>query len=80
VSSIQDEIDAFNKLQPELETKHMGEWILIRDRKVVGLFPTFDAAAAEALQRFGRGQYLIREIGAEPIRLPVSVIYHHYGS
>jgi hypothetical protein len=78
VSAIEDEIEAFNAIRTRLEAEHIGEWIVMRDRKVVGFFQTFEAAGAEALRLFGRGEYLIREVGAEPLRLPVSVMYHRY--
>lgn len=78
-ASIQDEIKAYEALQDELEATHRGEWILMKDRKQIGLFSSFEQAAAEGLRLYGRGSYLIREIGAEPIRLPVSVIHHQYG-
>jgi len=80
LSPIQDEIDAYEAMQARLEAEHMGEWVLMRDHNVIGFFPSFETAAAEGLLRFGRESYLIREIGAAPISLPVSVIYHHYGS
>jgi hypothetical protein len=79
MSPIQDEIAAYEAIQSRLEAEHKGEWILMRNRQVIGLFPSFEQAAAEGLRQFGRSSYLIREIGAEPIRLPVSVIYHEYG-
>lgn len=80
MSSIQDEIEAFNKMQSKLEAEHMGEWILMRNRQILGFFESFEKAAAEGLRLFGRESYLVREIGAEPFRLPVSVIHHQYGS
>ena len=79
MATIEDEIAAFETMQAQLEADHLGEWILMKDRQRVGLFPSFAAAAAEGLRLFGRDSYLVREIGAEPIRLPVSVIYHQHG-
>lgn len=73
--SIQGEIAAFTAMQSKLEAEHMGEWILMRDAKVVGFYQTFEVAAAEAVRLFGRGPYLIREIGAPPMQLPASVMY-----
>lgn len=67
MSPIQDEIDAYDAIQGTLEADHRGEWVLMRDRQVVGFFPSFDLIAAEATKRFGRGPYLIREIGAPPL-------------
>ena len=39
----------------------------------VGVYATFAAAGRVAVRRFGRGPYLIREIGAPPLILPASV-------
>jgi hypothetical protein len=57
------------------EAKHPGKWVLIRDSEFVGTFDTFDVAAKEAVRRFGRGPFLIREIGAPDVTLPASVVY-----
>jgi hypothetical protein len=67
----------FEKLRPELEAKALGQWALIRDSEFIGTFSSFEAAAAEAVRRFGRGPYLIREIGAPDVTLPASVVYAH---
>jgi len=45
------------------------------NEKFVGDFESFEDAAAEAVSRFGRGPYLIREVGAAPMTLPASVLY-----
>jgi len=72
---LQNEIAAFKKLQPELEANHMGRWVLIHQRQLVGHYASFDAAADEAVQRFGRGPFLIRRVGAKPVALPASLAY-----
>ena len=69
------EIALFEKLRRELEAKEMGKWALIRDDALVGTFQEFEEAADEAVRRFGRGPYLIREIGSPDVTLPASVVY-----
>jgi hypothetical protein len=69
------EIEAYDAMLPELQTAHSGKWVLVHDRKLIGLFESSDAAATEAVKRFGRGPYLIRQIGAPPITLPASVMF-----
>jgi len=49
----------------------MGKWVLVRDRQLVGVYDSFDAAAEEAVKRFGGGPYLIRQIGAQQVNLPL---------
>jgi hypothetical protein len=65
----------FEKLRRDLEASAKGQWVLIRDSELIGTFPSFEAAAGEAVRRFGRGPYLIREIGAADVTLPASVVY-----
>ena len=69
-------IAAYRDMQAQLEADHFGEWALVHDAQLVGTYPSFEAAAEEAVARFGRGPYLIEEIGAAPtIALPASVLY-----
>jgi hypothetical protein len=76
VAELRDEIAAFESMRPDLEAKSLGKWVVVHDRKLIGVYDSFDAAAKEAVHRFGRGPYLIRQIGAAPITLPASVLYH----
>jgi hypothetical protein len=70
------EIEVFDTLRPKLEAEHMGHWVLVHGGELIATFPTFDAAAQQAVASFGRGPYLIRQVGAAPIILPASVMYH----
>lgn len=72
---IDDEIAAYEKLREDLELHHMGEWVVMREGNLVGTYDSFDSAANDAVSRFGRGPYLIRQVGAPPITLPASVMY-----
>jgi hypothetical protein len=74
-TTINDEIAAYDGLRQNLEADHMGEWVLICNRELIALFDSFEAAAEEAVKRFGRGTYLIRQVGAPPVSLPASVMY-----
>ena len=61
------EIATYERLCDSLEAEHYLWWAVIRGETYVGAYPTFDDALQEAVRRFGRGPYLIREIGAPPI-------------
>jgi hypothetical protein len=65
----------YSRLQPDLESKYMSKWVLIHDQKLVGVYDSFESAAEDAVQRFGRGPYLLRQVGAPPITLPASVVF-----
>ena len=69
------EIAAYERMRNELETDYLGKWVLVHDEALVGVYATFEEAAAKAVQQFGRGPYLIREVGAAPMTLPASVLY-----
>lgn len=73
-TTINEEIAAYGTMRQDLEANHMGKWVLIHNREVILFSPSFEEAAKTAVERFGRGPYLIRQIGAPPIELPASVM------
>ena len=75
MATIEKEIVAYELMRDELEDDHKGEWVLVHDEELIGTYASFQVAAVEAAKRFGRGPYLIRQIGAKPTRLPSSVLY-----
>ncbi len=76
MATLDTEIATFNRLRSSLEAEHMGEWVLIHDQTLAGTFASFEEAAQLAVSSFGRGPYLIRQVGAPPVVLPASVMYH----
>jgi hypothetical protein len=70
------EIAAYETMRADLENHHMGDWALVFNEKLIGIYPTFDETAQVAVREFGRGPYLIRQVGAPPITMPASVVYH----
>jgi hypothetical protein len=75
MAELDQEIAAFEAMRQDLEAHHRGKWALIRGSDLIDKFDTFDAAANAAVTRFGRGPYLIRQIGAPPVILPASAMY-----
>ena len=76
MADVMENIAAYEAMRSDLEAGHPGDSVLVHDRQLIGTYPTFNDAAQEAVARFGRGPYLIREIGAPRVRLPASVMYH----
>ncbi len=74
--ALSKEIAAYEGMRGKLETDHFGKWVIVHGEAFVGLYDTFEEAAEYAVERFGRGPYLIREVGAAPITLPASVLYN----
>lgn len=75
VADLDQEIAAYEQMQGDLEAHNMGQWVLIHDRQLVSTYDSFEKAAEDAVGRFGRGPFLIRQVGAPPVTLPASVMY-----
>lgn len=75
MNTLSDDIAMYEDMRADLEAQHLGKWALVRDRALVGIFANFDTVAAEAVRRFGRGPYLIRQVGARAVTLPASLMY-----
>ncbi len=73
--ALETEIKAYEARQAELEANYLGKYVVFHGEELVGTYDTLEAAAGEAVRRFGRGPYLIRQVGAPPITLPASVMY-----
>ena len=73
------EIAAYETMRADLENRHMGQWALVFNESLIGVYPSFDEAAQVAVREFGRGPYLIRQVGAPPVTMPASVMFqfHH---
>ena len=76
MADIKEELAAYEEKRAELESKYMGKWVLMYNRELIGVFDSIEAAADVAVQRFGRGPYLIRQVGSPPVTLPASFMYH----
>ena len=66
LASLDDNIAVFEANRPRLEADYWGKWVVFYDEQMVGSFDDFQEAAAEAVKNYGRGPYLIREVGAPP--------------
>ncbi len=75
MSELDAEIQAYEEMRADLEADHMGEWVVVHGGQLIGTYPSFDAAAEDAVRNFGHGPYLIRMIGVSEITLPASVMY-----
>ena len=75
MADVKSDIAAFTAMREELEQKHMGKWVLFYNEAFVAVYDTFEAAAEDAVLCFGRGPYLIKQIGAPSPTLPASVMF-----
>ena len=61
------EIAAFERARLSLESNHLGEWVVFHGEELVGAYPSLDDAADDALDRFGRDVFLIRQVGRSKV-------------
>ena len=74
VATLDENIAAYEKMRDYLETEHFGKWVLFYDEEFIGSYDDFQDAGYDAMKRFGRGPYLIRQVGVKRvIRLPFVV-------
>ena len=74
VATLDENIAAYQKMRDYLETEHFHRWVVFYDEKFIGSYEDFQDAGYDALKRFGRGPYLIRQVGVKRvIRLPYVV-------
>ena len=70
---LSSQIAAYEEMRNRLETDYFGKWVVFHNMGLINTYDSFEDAAEEAVQKFGRGPYLIRRIGAPPATLPASV-------
>ena len=75
MTTLSRQIAVYEDMRAVLEIDHFGKWVVLHNEKLVGTYESFEDAAEDATRQFGRGPYLIRQVGAPPMTLPVSVLY-----
>ena len=63
MSGLRQDMAAYDRMRDDLERDFFGQWALVYGSELVGTFDDFQEVAAVAVDRFGRGPYLIRRIG-----------------
>lgn len=78
-AQLQQNIEAFETMRESLEEHHLHKYVVFHNGKFVEAFDTFNGATREAVRQFGRGPYLIRQVGSDrSMPMPASVAYHPY--
>lgn len=62
--ALSKEIAAYKRKWDVVEGDQLGGWALVHDERLVGSFNSLESAAKLAVGWFGRGPYLIRQVGA----------------
>ncbi len=75
MATVHDNVVAYDDLRVDLEARHMGEWVVIHDEQLAGIYPDLQTAAEDAVERFGRGPYHIKQIGEPPFVMTPVVFF-----
>ena len=75
MSNLKTNIAAYEAMKNSLALDYTEKWVVFHNDKHVGTYPSFDAAAKDAVEKFGHGPYLIRQVGVESVTLPASVMF-----
>ena len=71
-ATLKANIAAYEVMREELEANYLGKWVLFYGEQFIGAYRDFQDAAQEAVDRFGEGPYLIREVRTTPYHIPIS--------
>ena len=72
--ALEREIRAFEARREELELHCHRKFVLFHGDDFAGTFDDFDGAAREAIRRYGRGPYLIRQVGVPTEYVPAALL------
>ena len=75
MNTLSHQISVYEAMRDRLEADYFGKWVVFHDGELVDTYESFQDAATYAVERFGRGPYLIRQVGAPPMTLPASILY-----
>ena len=68
--ALDDLIDRYFELLPDIRRLHGSTWALIADGALVGAFPDFSSAADHMAEHFEGRQVLIRHTDEKPVFVP----------
>ena len=70
-ATLDENIAVYDEMRAHPEQEYFGKWVVFHDREFVGSYDEFEDAGYDAIRRFGRGAYLIRQVGIRRVvRIP----------
>ena len=74
--SLKVELETYARRRDELREHHMGKFVVIHGKELLGAYDTFDNAANAAVSAYGDDPFLIRRVGdRSAMPMPASVAY-----
>jgi len=77
IDTLKVEIAAYDAMKAELIKHHLGKFVVFFGGELIGAYDSFDAAAREAITKYDKGPYLIREVTPNDnvMPMPASVAF-----
>jgi len=72
---LEKEIHAYEERREELERQHNGKYVVFSGDTLIGIFDNLDSASQAAIEKYGRGPYLIRQIGESADGIAAHVLH-----
>ena len=76
-ATLSENIAEYEKMQARLEAEHWGEHVVFYNREFRGAFKEVYDAIVFAYEQWGRGPYLIREVG-RPTLISVPTVFSRW--
>ena len=80
MKALEREIRAYAKLRDRLEAESFGQWAVVYGDDLAGIYESLEAAAVAAVERFGRGPFLIEQIGEDPGTLNIPTVWRVFNA
>lgn len=66
--ALEDDLALYFEIRSDLVQRALNQFVLIHNQELIGVYPTFDAALADASARFDPGSFLIKQVlDPEPV-------------
>ena len=62
VEALKEELSFYEEQKPELLKRCPGQYVLIKERELIGVFPTQEEAYSVGFRRFVRNPFLVKRI------------------
>ena len=74
VDPMEMNIAAYGHIREHLELQHRGDWVVLHQEKLAGIYSSYEEAHRKAMGHFDRSPYLIAEVGGEWINRRVKEV------
>lgn len=65
-TKVNPDFEFFESKLPELmKAGHKGQYVLIKDKAIQGIYPTLEESLKQGYQKFGNADFLVQEITDE---------------